>query len=95
MNKPTDEDVMRWASLGLSNGLRDDMSEPREWLAGVKAEARAEGHKAGYRSARADMLSGAFIGGPTYEALRDSFTGQQIAREAREPASHDTDRSPE
>ena len=31
-------------------------------------------------------MSGAFIGGPTYEALRDSFTGQRIAKEARRDA---------
>lgn len=49
----------------------------------IKARARAEGFREGIHTARADMLSGAFVGGPTYEALRDSHTGQRIATEAR------------
>ena len=39
-------------------------------------------YRAGYEMARQDMISGAFIGGPTYEALRDSFSGRQIAADA-------------
>ena len=71
------------------------------WLAAhdaqVAARAHLEGHREGYQTARGDLLSGAFIGGPTYEALRDSYTGQRIAleaaikalREAAEEADHE------
>ena len=48
------------------------------------SDALAEAGRAGYETARQDMISGAFIGGPTYEALRDSFTGRRIAEEAIE-----------
>ena len=79
MSKPTDEDVMRWASLGLSNGLRDDMAEPREWLAGVKAEAFHEGMVA-YREHPVGKIGAHPDPENPYGAV---------------PASHDTDRSPE
>jgi hypothetical protein len=45
-------------------------------------EARRQAGREGYQSARADMVSGAFVSGPTYRALRDSHTGRQIAKEA-------------
>jgi len=48
-----------------------------------------EVHRLGYERARQDMISGAFIGGPTYEALRDSFTGKKIAEEAVDKAFRD------
>lgn len=60
----------------------------RHALAAVLPEVRAQAHRAGYEMARADMVSGGFIGGPTYEALRDSFTGRQIAQEALRDAAH-------
>lgn len=44
--------------------------------------ALREAARAGYEAARQDMISGAFVSGPTYEALRDSFTGRKIAAEA-------------
>lgn len=46
------------------------------------AKTKAEGHRDGYETARGDLVSGAFVGGPTYEALRDSFTGRKIAADA-------------
>jgi hypothetical protein len=63
--------------------------EARAALAAVLPEVRAQAHRAGYEMARADMVSGGFIGGPTYEALRDSFTGRQIAQEALERAANE------
>lgn len=54
-----------------------------EEIALVKARAlvakhNREIHKQGYECARDDMVSGAFIGGPNYEALKNSYTGRQI-----------------
>lgn len=53
-----------------------------ETVAVLLTQARTEGHVEGYETARADLTSGAFVGGPTYEVLRDSFTGRRIAQEA-------------
>lgn len=36
---------MRWASLGLTNGLVDDMAVPREWLAAHDREVAAKALK--------------------------------------------------
>jgi hypothetical protein len=52
------------------------------WLEAHDREVKAQGHREGYETARQDMISGAFVGGPTFEALRASFTGQRIARDA-------------
>jgi hypothetical protein len=62
------------------------------WLEGIKREAKADGHREGYATAREDMVSGAFIGGPTYEALRASFSGQRIRRDALEIAAQEAER---
>lgn len=56
----------------------------------VIQQAKAEGHREGYETARKDMVSGAFIGGPTYEALRKSFTGRRIASEALRESADQT-----
>lgn len=61
----------------------------RHALAAVLPEVKRESHRAGYETARDDMVSGAFIGGPTYAALRDSFAGRQIAKEALERAANE------
>jgi hypothetical protein len=53
----------------------------------VAAKALREGHREGYNTARGDLTSGAFIGGPTYETLRDSYSGRQIAKDALEEAA--------
>ncbi|MEN6343813.1 MAG: hypothetical protein ABFE16_00815 [Armatimonadia bacterium] len=62
------------------------------WLGAHDREVRAEGHRQGCETARQDMISGAFIGGPTFEALRASFTGQRIARDIVELAAQEADR---
>jgi hypothetical protein len=54
-----------------------------EWFARHDQGVRIQGHRAGYETARQDMVSGAFVGGPTYEALKNSFTGQWIVRDAK------------
>jgi hypothetical protein len=56
----------------------------RAVLDAAAGEIAAGWHREGYETARADLTSGAFIGGPTYEALRDSFTGREIAARALE-----------
>ena len=48
------------------------------WLAAVEADAFREG----YDTARQDMVSGAFVGGPTFKALKNSPAGRRIAVEA-------------
>ncbi|WP_300345168.1 hypothetical protein [Nesterenkonia sp.] len=84
----TDADWRENAKYGLVGVTADDATEHWDrWLAEHDAKVRAEALREGYQSARADLLSGAFIGGPTYEALRDSFTGQKIAAEEREKAA--------
>lgn len=50
-----------------------------------------EAGKVAVQTHRADMASGAFIGGPTYEALKKSFTGRQIAAEALREAARDAE----
>lgn len=88
---PTTEDVRKHYSLGayeFSPG--DGKQHPDEylpgfdwWLAAHEAKVKREGHREGYDAARQNMASGAFVGGPTYEAVRDSFTGRRIAAEAQ------------
>lgn len=80
---PTPEEVRGWITEHkfAAFGERFD-----RMLANVKAEAFREGHREGHKTAREDLVSGALIGGPTYEALRDSFTGQQIWKEAQRAA---------
>lgn len=58
-------------------------------LAAVAPLIAAQAHREGYETARADMVSGAFISGPTYEAVRDSFTGRQVAAQALRDAAEE------
>lgn len=71
--------------------ITDHVSVRGEWeahldeeMAHALAPVLRRAHEEGYQTARADMVSGAFIGGPTYEALRLSFTGQRIERNLRQ-----------
>jgi hypothetical protein len=70
--------------VGDGDGADETILQIHDQAVAVKA------HHAGYEAARQDMVSGAFIGGPTYEALRDSFTGQRIAAEAVEEFKRET-----
>ena len=65
------------------------LSEFDRWLTQHDAEVRRDGHREGYKTARQDLISGAFVSGPTYEALRDSFTGQQVAKEVRKQVAEE------
>ena len=40
--------------------------------------------RAGYQAAREDVIGGAFVAGPTYEALKNSHSGRWIAAETLE-----------
>lgn len=72
----------RYATYGGGGRIPDEgRPEFDRWLQKVQTVARQEGHRIGYETARYDMVSGAFVGGPTYEALRESFTGQKIYEE--------------
>lgn len=57
------------------------------WLAVHDRATNAKGFRAGYEAARGDLISGAFVGGPTYEALKASYSGRQIAAEALREAA--------
>lgn len=72
---PTTAEVRAAASRAIGGDWFD------LWLESHDSAVRAEGHRQGYETARQDMISGAFVGGPTFEALRASFTGQRIARD--------------
>lgn len=67
---------------GLIPVIRDGGLTFRRWLAEHDRQVRAKAHREGYETARGDLVSDAFIGGPTYEALKESYTGRRIAAEA-------------
>lgn len=77
---PSTEEVreMYWECSGEPRRGAKSWAEFDRWLASVKAEA----HRDGYDTARQDLVSGAFVEGPTYEALRGSATGHKIAADA-------------
>jgi len=82
-------DGLQYPEKEVRERLRADGFD--RWLAAhdaeVAAKALREGHREGYNTARGDLTSGAFIGGPTYETLRDSYSGRQIAKDALEEAA--------
>lgn len=68
-------------------------SDSRLWLAAhqaaviraagwVSAAERREVGREAYRTAREDIMSGAFIGGPNYDAFKASFAGRKAMAEA-------------
>lgn len=53
------------------------------WRSEVEiAKAQRESFREGYRDAREDIMSGAFIGGPNYEAFKATFAGRKAMAEA-------------
>ena len=71
---------------GWAEHLADALAD---LLAARDRRVRAEGYREGYETARGDLVSGAFVGGPTYEALKASLAGRQIAKEALREAARD------
>lgn len=82
--------LVRYDRPGIIASVELFPADADEFRAAVRT-ALMEAARAGYETARQDMISGAFIGGPTYEALRDSFTGRRIATEAVEEFKEETD----
>lgn len=72
----------------IQEALRDFMGDADgvdvEVLEQHDRQVQQRGFRKGYEMARQDMLSGAFIGGPTYEALKHSHAGHRIAAETLE-----------
>lgn len=71
---PTTAEVRAAASRAIGGDWFD------RWLEAHDREVRAEGHRQGYETARQDMISGAFVGGPTFEALRAELAAQEADR---------------
>lgn len=53
----------------------------RAAIAAAEPYIRREAGREGYRTARDDIMSGAFIGGPNYDAFKATFAGRKMRRE--------------